>query len=99
MIVGNTDFTIKHTILLFYSEDQSNDLFVTSSAYPNKGVFTMRHEFCLIMMRLIAKCKTFKRGPLIRAFPNLCHLLEELETILERMYQKPMDVEHKVNIY
>ena len=36
-------------------EDQSNELFVTSSAYPNKCVFTERHEFCLLLMRLLGK--------------------------------------------
>ena len=34
-------------------EDQSNEMFVTASKYPNRGVFVMRPEFCLVMLRLL----------------------------------------------
>ena len=39
------------------------------------------------MLRLIDKCKTFKGGPLTRAHPNLCGLLEEVDAILQDSLQ------------
>ena len=34
-------------------EDQINDLFVTTSNYPNKKTFKEREEFCLLVKKLI----------------------------------------------
>ncbi len=63
-------------------EDQVNSVFVTSSAYPNKRVFVKRPEFCYTLSRLLAKCRSFKRGPLSRAHPGLCEALEQIDDSL-----------------
>ena len=34
-------------------EDQINELFVTTSNYPNKKTFKEREEFCLLVKKLI----------------------------------------------
>ena len=39
----------------------------------------------------LGKCKTFKRGPLSRTYPNFCTLLEELEPIMERLNKRQLD--------
>ena len=40
-------------VCLTNCEDQINDLFVTTSNYPNKKTFKERQEFCLLIRKLI----------------------------------------------
>merc|ERR1719282_1815031 len=43
-------------------EDQVNDLFVTTSSYPNRKTFKDREEFCIIGRKLLLQtCKFPKR--------------------------------------
>ena len=43
----------KTKVCLTNCEDQINDLFVTTSNYPNKKTFKERQEFCLLIRKLI----------------------------------------------
>ena len=45
--------TNKTTPCLTNCEDQNNELFVTTSNYPNKKTFKEREEFCLLVKKLI----------------------------------------------
>ena len=45
--------TNKTTPCLTNCEDQINELFVTTSNYPNKKTFKEREEFCLLVKKLI----------------------------------------------
>ena len=40
-------------ICLTNCEDQINDLFVTTSNYPNKKTFKERQEFCLLIKKIV----------------------------------------------
>ncbi|XP_023319996.1 uncharacterized protein LOC111695065 isoform X2 [Eurytemora carolleeae] len=62
-------------------EDQVNSLFVTTSNYPNRKTLVYREEFCIVTLRLIDKCNSFKRKPLDRQYPTLCILLEDLRDL------------------
>ena len=42
----------KTKVCLNNCEDQINDLFVTTSNYPNKKTFKERAEFCLLVKKL-----------------------------------------------
>jgi len=58
-------------------EDQTNDLFVTTSNYPNRKTFKDREEFCILGKKLLTRtCKFPKRVPLTADFPHLCSTLE-----------------------
>lgn len=70
--------TNKTTPCLTNCEDQINELFVTTSNYPNKKTFKEREEFCLLVKKLIKTCKGHKRLPLSADYPNLCPTLEML---------------------
>ena len=59
-------------------EDQINSMFITTSNYPNRETFQHQEEFCLITNRLISKCSSHKRGPLMRKYPGLCPTVEPL---------------------
>jgi len=64
-------------------EDQTNDLFVTTSNYPNKKTFKDREEFCILGKKLMTKsCKNPKRVPLTADFPHLCETLDLLPEFL-----------------
>ncbi|TRY74967.1 hypothetical protein TCAL_04960, partial [Tigriopus californicus] len=65
-------------------EDQINSVFVTSSTYPNKHVFVKRPEFCYTLIRLFKKCNSSKRYPVMRAYPGLCFILEEVDFLESR---------------
>ena len=39
-----------------------------------------------MIMRLIVKCNTFKRGPLTRVYPELCPLLDNVAAVLQRQF-------------
>ena len=43
----------KTKVCLTNCEDQINDLFVTTSSYPNKKTFKEREEFCLLLRKLL----------------------------------------------
>ena len=43
----------KTKVCLTNCEDQINDLFVTTSNYPNKKTFKEREEFCLLVKKLM----------------------------------------------
>ena len=43
----------KTKVCLTNCEDQINDLFVTTSNYPNKKTFKEREEFCLLIRKLV----------------------------------------------
>ena len=43
----------KTKICLTNCEDQINDLFVTTSTYPNKKTFVEREEYCLLVKKLV----------------------------------------------
>ena len=60
---------------------QVNSLFVTTSSYPNRKTLIYREEFCIITKRLIKKCKSYKRKPLDREYPDLCSLVAPLEFV------------------
>ena len=60
-------------------EDQTNKLFVTTSTYPNKNTFHYRDEFCVILNRLLNKCKGVKNISLSERYPNICEDLEPLQ--------------------
>ena len=66
-------------------EDQVNDLFVTTSNYPNRKTFKDREEFCILGKKLLtATCKFPKRLPLTADFPDLCETLEALPDFLQQ---------------
>ena len=66
-------------------EDQVNDLFVTTSNYPNKKTFKDREEFCILGRKLLTQtCKFPKRLPLTADFPQLCETLEALPDFLQQ---------------
>jgi hypothetical protein len=66
-------------------EDQTNDLFVTTSNYPNRKTFKDREEFCIPGRKLFNNtCKSPKRLPLGADFPFLCTTLEELPDFLHQ---------------
>ena len=60
---------------------QVNSLFVTTSSYPNRKTLIYREEFCIVTNRLIKKCKSYKRKPLDREYPNICNLIQPLEDV------------------
>ncbi|XP_040569382.1 acid-sensing ion channel 4 [Lepeophtheirus salmonis] len=62
-------------------EDQINDLFVTTSNYPNKKTFKEREEFCLLVKKLLRTCQGHKRLPLSSEYPNLCSALENIPNV------------------
>ena len=82
-------------------EDQVNDLFVTTSNYPNRKTFKDREEFCILGRKLLTQtCKFPKRLPLrlmIILFPVMIILLplsadfpnlcETLETLPDFLQQ------------
>ena len=43
----------KTKVCLANCEDQVNDLFVTTSKYPNKKTFKEREEYCLLVKKLV----------------------------------------------
>ena len=47
----------KTKVCLTNCEDQINDLFVTTSSYPNKKTFKEREEFCLPLRKLLGWVK------------------------------------------
>ena len=47
----------KTKVCLTNCEDQINDLFVTTSSYPNKKTFKEREEFCLLLRKLLGYVK------------------------------------------
>ena len=60
--------------------------------------FGCRKEFCLVIIRLIVKCKTFKRGPLTRVYPELCDLLDNVAEVLQRqIIQDPTILDKEVS--
>ena len=63
------------------SQLQVNSLFVTTSSYPNRKTLIYREEFCIVTNRLIKKCKSYKRKPLDREYPNICNLIQPLEDV------------------
>ena len=67
-------------------EDQTNKLFVTTSTYPNKNTFHYRDEFCLILSRILNKCKGIKKISLNERYPNMCEDLEPLQDIDPDLY-------------
>ena len=62
-------------------QDQSNSMYVTTSAMPNERSFRYEESFCLLIPRLIEKCSGFKRRPLEKSFPNICTTLEPLRKL------------------
>ena len=54
---------------------------MTTSSYPNRKTLIYREEFCIVTKRLIIKCKSYKRKPLDREYPDLCNLIAPLEFI------------------
>ena len=46
---------------------------------------------------ILGKCKTYKRGPLIRTYPKICTLLEKVESILESLSYTLNDFEWNEN--
>ena len=64
-------------------EDQTNDLFVTTSKYPNRNTFRDTEEFCILGRKLFNRtCKSPKRLQIGTDFPQLCSILEELPDFL-----------------
>ena len=66
-------------------EDQTNDLFVTTSNYPNRKTFKDREEFCILGRKLFNN--TYKSPKQLRLgadFPDLCTTLEELPDFLHQ---------------
>ena len=60
--------------------------------------FGCRKEFCLVIIRLIVKCKTFKKGPLTRVYPELCDLLDNVAEVLQRqIIQDPTILDKEVS--
>lgn len=91
-------------------EDQTNDLFVTTSNYPNRKTFKDREEFCILGKKLVTKtCTHPKRVPLTADFPNLCTTLELLPSFLhhcknnrwrrERLENKTLALAVEAEIY
>ena len=62
-------------------EDQINSMFITTSNYPNRETFQHQEEFCIITKRLISKCTSEKRKPLMKKYPLLCSSVEPLGTV------------------
>ena len=62
-------------------EDQINSMFITTSKYPNRETFQHQEEFCIITNRLISKCNSDKRKPLMKKYPRLCSSVEPLEAL------------------
>ena len=67
-------------------EDQVNNLFVTSSHYPNANTFRYREEFCILLQRILSKCNSSKRRTLENRYPNICVELSPLSKILPSVY-------------
>ena len=67
-------------------QDQSNAMYVTTSAFPNEKTFRYREAFCMMIPRLLEKCTGFKQRPLERSFPNICSTLEPLRKIKTNEY-------------
>ena len=67
-------------------EDQSNAMYVTTSAFPNEKTFIYRESFCMMIPRLLDKCEGFKKRPLEKSYPNICSVLEPLRRIKETDY-------------
>ena len=62
-------------------EDQVNKLFVSTSSYPNSNTFRYREEFCLILDRILNKCKRVKRKSLEQRYPNICTKVKVLQDL------------------
>ena len=62
-------------------EDQINSIFVSSSSYPNKRTFIYHEEFCILVKRILEKCKGPKKKPLERQYPNICNMIEPLKDL------------------
>ena len=62
-------------------EDQVNNLFVTTSNYPNRNTFQYREEFCIMLQRILKKCNSSKRETLENRYPNICSQLHPLKTV------------------
>ena len=62
-------------------EDQVNNLFVTTSTYPNANTFRYREEFCIMLQKILQKCKSSKRRPLQNRYPNICSQLRPLADV------------------
>ena len=67
-------------------EDQTNNLFVTSSHYPNANTFRYREEFCIMLQRIIEKCKSPKKRALEERYPDLCSDLLPLSNLQPDIY-------------
>ena len=67
-------------------EDQVNNLFVTASHYPNANTFRYREEFCILLIRILQKCKSSKKQPLEDRYPNICLNLEPLSKLNPNIY-------------
>ena len=67
-------------------EDQSNAMYVTTSAFPNEKTFRYRESFCMMIPRLLNKCTGYKRRPLERSYPNICLKLEPLRNLNKTDY-------------
>ena len=60
-------------------EDQVNKLFVSTASYPNANTFRYREEFCLILPRILHKCKGVKKASLEHKYPGICTKLDPLQ--------------------
>ena len=67
-------------------EDQVNNLFVTSSTYPNANTFRYREEFCIIIQRILQKCSSSKKRPLEDRYPQICLKLGPLSKLHPTVY-------------
>ena len=67
-------------------EDQSNSMYVTTSAYPNEKTFRYTTSFCMMIPRLLSKCTGFKRRPLERSFSDFCSKLAPLRDLNKNDY-------------
>ena len=59
-------------------EDQVNELFVTTLAYPNEKTFRYRQEFCILIKRLLQKCSNYRRRSLEKSYSKICTKLDSL---------------------
>ena len=67
-------------------DDQSNSMYVTTSAYPNEKTFRSSKSFCMMIPRLLNKCTGFKKRPLEKSFPNICSKLAKLRNLRKTDY-------------
>ena len=68
--------------------DQSNAMYVTTSAFPNEKTFRYRESFCMMIPRLLSKCTGFKKRPLEKSYPNICSVLNPLRSLEPTDYCK-----------